>query len=153
MAQTAARTDPYRGFNFRVEIDGPNKGVLAAFSEVSGLTADGDSVDYREGKDGANNVRKLIGLRKYSVITLKRGYTKNGALWDWYSDVATGKPTARRDGTIVLQDETHTDVLYFHFTNGFLNKIMGPDFKGAGNEVAIEHAEIVVENVTIKLAK
>jgi hypothetical protein len=43
---------------------------VASFSEVTGLTADGDPVDYREGKDPINNVRKLIGLRKFSVITL-----------------------------------------------------------------------------------
>jgi phage tail-like protein len=149
MAPTA-RTDPYRGFNFRVEID---KTTVASFSEVSGLTADGDAVDYREGKDGANSVRKLTGLRKYGVITLKRGYTQDGTLWDWYSAVATGAANARRSGSIVLRDETQTDVIFFHFTNGFLNKIQGPDFKAAGNEVAIESAELVVESLTIKLAK
>jgi phage tail-like protein len=151
LAQTAARTDPFRAFNFRVEID---KTTIASFSEVSGLTADGDSVDYREGKDTANSVRKLIGLRKYGVITLKRGYIKDSTtMWDWYSATATGGPTARRSGSIVLRDETQTDVLFFHFTNGFLNKIQGPDFKAAGNEVAIESAELVVESLTIKPAK
>jgi phage tail-like protein len=150
MAQTAARIDPYRGFNFRVEIDNM---TVASFSEVSGLTADGDPVDYREGKDGPNSVRKLIGLRKYGVITLRRGYAKDSAMWDWYSAVATGASNARRNGTIVLQDDTHADALFFHFTNGFLNKILGPDFKAAGNEVAIESAELVVESLTIKLAK
>ncbi|MGF6870999.1 phage tail protein [Paraburkholderia sp. MM5477-R1] len=120
---------------------------------MSGLTADGDSVDYREGKDTANSVRKLVGLRKYSVITLKRGYTKDTTLWDWYSAVATGAANARRSGSIVLRDETQKDVIYFLFTGGILNKIHGTDFKAAGNEVAIETAELVVESLTIKLAK
>ena len=149
MAKTADRVDPYRGFNFRVEID---RTTVASFSEVTGLTADGDPVDYREGKDPINNVRKLPGLRKFSVITLKRGYTKDSTLWDWYAAVATGAANARRSGSIVLRDETQKDVIFFHFTNGFLNKIMGPDFKAAGNEVAIESAELVVETLTIKLA-
>jgi phage tail-like protein len=68
------RNDPYRSFNFRVDIDGLES---AAFSEVSGLTAEGDSVDYREGTDATNTVRKLIGLRKFGTLTLKRGYTTN----------------------------------------------------------------------------
>ena len=51
---TDTRTDPYRGFNFRVEIEGIGVG---AFSEVSGLTAEGDPVEYREGTDPANTVR------------------------------------------------------------------------------------------------
>ena len=45
---TAERRDPYRSFNFQLEIDGV---PLGAFSEASGLTAEGDAVDYREGTD------------------------------------------------------------------------------------------------------
>lgn len=152
MAQTSTRTDPYRSFNFRVEIDGT---TVASFSEASGLIADGDHAEYREGKDSVNSVRRLIGLRKFNTpITLKVGYTKDSAaLWDWYTAVATGGPTARRSGTIVLRDETQTDVLFFHFSNGFLNKIEGPHMMASGNEVAIESAEIVHEGLTIKLAK
>lgn len=150
MAQTSNRVDPYRGFNFRIEIDNT---TVASFSEVSGLLADGDHVDYREGKDPMNSVRKLVGLRKYGVITFKRGYTKDSTLWDWYSAVATGGATARRSGTVVLRDETQADVLFFHFSNGFLNKIEGPHMTASGNEVAIESAELVHEGLTIKLAK
>ncbi len=58
---TGSRTDPYRGFNFMVEIDGITQ---AGFQEVSGLDASTDSVDYREGTD-PNHVRKLPGLNKY----------------------------------------------------------------------------------------
>lgn len=152
MANSSSRSDPYRTFNFRVEIDGTS---IASFSEVSGLVAEGDSVDYREGKDAVNSVRKLIGLRAFkSPITLKVGYTTDSAaLWDWYSAVATGGSTARRSGSVVLCDETHKDVIFFHFSNGFLNKIEGPHMMASGNEVAIESAEIVHEGLTIKLAK
>jgi phage tail-like protein len=151
MAQTAARIDPFRAFNFRVEIDNT---TVASVSEVSGLTSDGDAVDYREGKDSFNGVRKLVGLRKTGIIKLRRGIAKQQSqMWDWYTAVATGAANARRNGSIVLRDETQTDVLFFNFTNGFLNKIEGPEFKAAGNEVAIEAAEIVVETLTIKFAK
>ena len=59
---------------------------------------------------------------------------------------------AQRHASSCRTRPTPTSV-YFHFTNGFLNKIIGPDFKAAGNEVAIESAELVVESLTIKLAK
>ena len=39
---TGDRRDPYRSFNFQLEIDGI---PLGAFSEASGLTAEGDAVD------------------------------------------------------------------------------------------------------------
>ncbi len=148
---TSPRTDPLRSFNFRIEID---KMTVASFSEVSGLTAEGDAVDYREGKDSVNSVRKLVGLRKYGVITLKRGYTpKDSSMWDWFSAVATGAANARRSGTIVLRDETQADVLFFNFVNGFLNKIEGAHMMASGNEVAIESAEIIHEGLSLKLAK
>jgi phage tail-like protein len=150
MSSNVPRVDPYRSFNFRVEIDGS---PVASFSEVSGLAADGAAVDYREGDDTVNSVRKLVGLRKYNTVTLKRGYTKNSTLWDMYAATATGKPTARRNGAIVLRDETQKDVLSFHFTGGFINKVEGVHMLASGNEVAIESAELVIETLTMKLGK
>ena len=87
MAATDIRIDPFPVFNFRVELDGL---VVASFSEVSGLTADGDAIDYREGKDPTNNVRKLQGLRKYTPLMFKRGYVQDDTLWQWYRRIADG---------------------------------------------------------------
>ena len=149
MAQTSDRDDPYRGYNFRIEIDGT---TLAAFSEVTGMIVDGDAVDYREGNEKVNNVRKLVGLRKYGNITLKRGYTKDLQLWTWYAGIAAGDDL-RRNGAVVLQDEQHNDVMRFEFVNGWINKIEGPHMSASGNEVAMESAELCHEGLTIKLAK
>ena len=54
------RNDPFRAFNFSLEIDDIPRG---SFSEVSGLVADGDATDYREGTDKQLNTRKLPALR------------------------------------------------------------------------------------------
>ena len=86
---TGTRIDPFRTFNFRVEIDGLNVG---SFRECSGLTADGTAVEYREGTDVANTVRKLSGLNSYGNVTLRRGYTPNRELWDWYTNIVNGQP-------------------------------------------------------------
>jgi phage tail-like protein len=143
------RKDPYRSFNFVVVMDSISVG---AFSEVTGLTAEGDAVAYREGSDMFNSVRQLMGLRKYSNITLKHGIMST-ELWDWYADVAAGNPDgkARRNGTIVLEDEAHRPVLQFHFRNGWINKLEGPHLNASGNEVAIESVEIVHEGLDITL--
>jgi phage tail-like protein len=147
MAATDKRHDPFRGFNFRVEIDGIN---VAAFSEVSGLTADGDPVDYREGTDAINNVRKLVGLRKYPVAVFKRGYGTDDTLWKWYVRIANGQDD-RRNGSVVLQNEAHKDVMRWNFENAWINKIEGPALKAAGNEVAIESMELCHEGLTLEL--
>ena len=142
---TGTRNDPYRSFNFRVEIDGLTVG---SFSEVGGLTSDGDAVDYREGTDLPLTVRKLIGLRKYGNISLKRGYTQNRELWEWYRNIVNGV-NDRRNGTIVLMDEERRDVMRWNFENGWINKIEGPSFKASASEIAIETVEIVHEGLTL----
>jgi phage tail-like protein len=141
------RTDPFRGFNFRVEIDGFR---VAGFSEVSGLTADGDSVDYREGTDPINTVRKLAALRKTHPLMCKRGYIQDTTYWDWYQRIADGA-VDRRNGSIVLLNEAHTPVMRWNFSNGWINKIEGPGLNASHNEVAIENMEIVHEGLTFEL--
>jgi phage tail-like protein len=142
---TGDRKDPYRGFNFRVEIDGI---AVGSFSDVSGLSSDGDVVEYRNGDDVPLHVRKLTGLRKFSNITLKRGYTPNRELWDWRNNIVNGSAD-RRDGSIVLMDEERNDVLRWNFTAGWIHKLDGPTFNAKGNEVGIETAEIVIESLIL----
>src|SRR3954452_8554216 len=144
---TDQRTDPYRGYNFVIEIDGVPKG---AFSEVGGLTAEGDAVDYREGTDLQRNVRKLVGLRKYANLTLKRGYTPDATLWRWFGNIMNGEPD-RRNVTIVLMNEAREPVLRWHAENAWINKIEGPSFKASGNEVAMEPVELVHEGLTLEI--
>jgi len=141
-------TDPYRSFNFELVIDNIPSG---AFSECSGLTAEGDSVDYREGTDRQPNVRKLVGLRKYTNIVLKRGYTQDISLWTWYGNIRDGI-SDRRNVTINLVNERRNAVLRWHAERAWINKIEGPSFKAVGNEVAIESVEIVHEGLTIEVA-
>jgi phage tail-like protein len=144
---TAERRDPYRTFNFQLQIDGV---PLGAFSEASGLTAEGDAVDYREGTDLQPNVRKLTGLRKYSNIMLKRGYTQDRSLWLWYGNIVNGQPD-RRDVTIVLLNEARQPVLRWHAESAWVNKIEGPSFKASGNEIAMESVELVHEGLTLEM--
>lgn len=141
------RLDPFRTFNFRLEIDNTN---VAAFSDVSGLSSDGDVAEYRVGTEMANTVRKLVGLRKFTNITLKRGYTKDATLWEWYANITNGQAD-RRDGSVILMDEAHTDVLRWNFENAWINKIEGPTMNAKGNEVAIESIELVHEGLTMEI--
>ncbi|MGK7865357.1 phage tail protein [Falsiroseomonas sp. E2-1-a4] len=144
---TAERNDPYHHHNFRIEIDGLTVG---AFSEVSGLVSDGDAADYREGTDKVNSVRKLPGLRKYTNIVLKRGYTQNKELWAWWRNIANGQQD-RRNGAIILMDEARNDVLRWSFVSAWPNKIEGPSLNAATNEVAMESMELIHEGLDIEI--
>ncbi len=139
---TATRTDPYRGYNFLVEIDGITQ---AGFQEVSGLDASTDAIEYREGND-PNHVRKLPGMNKYSAISLKRGITDSDQLWKWYRTVADGKPE-RKNGSIVLLDDTGQEKIRWNFVNAWPTKWTGPSFNSTSNAVAVETLEIAHEEV------
>ena len=145
MPETGRREDPYRAFNFLIEID---RVPIAGFSEVGGLTTDSDPIEYREGADRPLTVRKLTGLRKFANISLKRGYTTSRVLWIWRRNILDGIPD-RRNGAIVLLDEQRQRVVEWRFENGWLSKYDGPALQARQSEVAIETAEICHEGLRI----
>jgi phage tail-like protein len=136
------RKDPYRAYNFRVEIDGITR---AGFREVSGLDSGQDAIAYREGSDPLTE-RKLPGLVKYSNITLKWGITDDAQLWDWRKQAMDGK-VERKNGSIILLDDTGEEKVRWNFRDGWPTKWTGPSFNATGNEVAIETLEIAHEGV------
>ncbi len=138
----AGRVDPYRKFNFIVEIDGIQ---AAAFAEVSGLESETAVVEYRTGADAF--VRKLPGLTKYSNVVLKRGVTRDADLWNWRKAVIDGN-VERRNGSIVLLDDDRNAVVRWNFFQGWISKWVGPTLNAKGNEVAIETIEIAHEGLT-----
>jgi phage tail-like protein len=138
------RHDPYKNFNFLVEIDGITR---AAFSEVGGLESETAVIEYRVGGE-PNTVRKLPGLTKYANLVLRRGITKDADLWNWRKTVVQGN-VDRRNGSIVLLDDDLTEVLRWNFFQGWIAKWEGPTLDAKGNEVAIETIEIAHEGLEL----
>jgi phage tail-like protein len=135
--------DPYRNFNFVVEIGGITQ---AGFSDASGFGASTDPIEYREGGENTYS-RKLPGQTKYPNIVLKWGLTDSHELWDWYQEVVRGK-VRRLDGRIVVRDlDAVTEKVSWNFFSAWPTKWDGPDFSAKGNDVAIETLELAVERV------
>ncbi|MBZ5681025.1 MAG: phage tail protein [Acidobacteriia bacterium] len=143
MPGTGDRTDPFRGYNFRVEIDGITQ---AGFREVSGLDATSDPIEYREGNEKVFTHRKLPGQVKYSNITLKWGITSAHEFWDWRKQVIDGK-TQRKNGSIVMMNESGDEKIRWNFVNAWPSKWSGPSFNAMNNEVAVESVELQHEGV------
>ena len=140
------RNDPYKRFNFLVEIDGVQ---VAGFSECSGLSTETDVIEYREGNE-RGGVRKLPGLTKYANIVLKRGFTRSRELWNWRKVVIDGG-VERRSGAIVLLGENHVPVARFQFREGWPAKWEGPSLNAKSSEVAIETLEIAHEGLEVEI--
>jgi phage tail-like protein len=143
----AGRKDPFSAFNFQVDIEGV---TVAGFSECSGITLETDIIEYRTGdpKEDDITVRKLPGLKKFTNIALKRGYTDSKELWEWRKKVMDGK-TERKSGSIVLLNEAREEALRWNFYEGWPSKWEGPSFNAKNNEVAIETLEIAVEKIEL----
>jgi phage tail-like protein len=148
MATERPNKNPYSAFNFIVTINGA---VIAAFQEVSGLDSENTPIEYREGGDAFNTVRKLPGIEKYPNLTLKRGLTGTLLLWQWRREVRDGGTAFPpvRNVVIQLQDEQHVNVYKWTLTNAWCTKLSGPALKGQGNELAIETMELAYDRLDI----
>jgi phage tail-like protein len=149
MAIERENKNPYSAFNFILEIDGAQ---IAAFQEISGLDSENQVIEYREGSDAMNTVRKLPGIEKYPNLTCKRGITGSLALWDWRKEVRDGGATypPTRNVTIQLLDEKHAPVLKWKLTNAWCAKLSGPSLNAKGNEIAIETLELAYDRIDLE---
>jgi phage tail-like protein len=138
------RNDPYAAFNYIIEIGGITAG---GFSEVSGLDAEVQPIDYRNG-DEDFVPRKLPGLKRFPNIVLKRGIIGNLDLFKWLNTALTGA-VDRREGAIILRDEQRNEVMRWKFTRGWATKLAGPALKGDGNAIAVETLDIAHESLEV----
>ena len=140
---TGERKDPYLGYRFLVEIEGL---VVSGFSEVSGLQAETEVEEYREG--GVNeHTHKLPKGTKYTNLILKRGITDSNELWKWHQDVIEGR-IQRRSGSIILLDQTGEEKWRWNFIGAYPIKWTGPDFKADSSAAAIETLEFVHNGIS-----
>src|SRR3954451_5160477 len=135
----ADRRDPYLAFDFAVEIDGL---VVAGFQEVTGLQAEIETFDYREGGENGFVHRLPSGVRYPTHIVLRRGLTDSDALWNWHADTAGGKVT-RRNGSIVLLDSAAGEVWRWNFVDAYPVRWNGAELRAGAGAVAVESLELV----------
>jgi len=145
VSPSAGRNDPYRKFNFIVEIDGITS---SGFLFVDGLESATEVVDYREGNE-MTTPRKLPGLSKVSNITLKRGFTTNRDLWEWRKKVLDGA-TERRNGSIVVLNEAREPVFRLNFRNAWPCRWKVGGLDALENQVLLEEIELVVEDLRLE---
>jgi phage tail-like protein len=135
------RDRPYAQFNFHVDL-----GIgEAGFMECSAIEADVDIIEYRNGNEKDNAVRKLPGLRKYANVTLKRGIIGSLDLWNW---LQSGEP---RNVTIQLLSEDHANVVQeWKLHNALPVKHVSGPFNAKHSDVAIEELALAYERLELE---
>lgn len=138
------RVDPYRQYNFIIEI---GKDIKMGFMECSGLESSQEIIEYREGVDSLA-IKQLPGLISYSNIILRRGMTTNTKLWEWRQKAQKGT-VERMDGFIFLLDDVGKKTVGWALSDAWPVSWTGPKFDATGNGVAIETLEITHEGISI----
>jgi phage tail-like protein len=137
---------PVSTFHFQVEWGGTRIG----FTEVSNLTVELQSIDYREGSSLEYQVSKMPGIPQYSNITLKRGvFRSDNEFFQWLNTVKMNN-IERRDITISLLNEEHEPVMVWKIKDAWPCKVEGPSLNSTGNEVAVESIELCHEGLVIE---
>lgn len=142
------RPVPYGSFNFVVSFAGAEE--IGGFSEVSGLTGDVTVASYRAGSEPAFPVRKLPGMRKAGVVTLKRGVIDAAILRGWIEDSGARGSAAARTVTVTLLDDARRPVQRWLLNACRPAKYTGPTLAArGGGDVAVEELVLSAEGLDI----
>ena len=150
---------PLTKMNFLVTVSGV--AGTAAFSEVSGVEASVDVIEFRQGNSGSLAPVKMPGLVKHGNVTLKMGYILDSAFKTWIQECVSEirGQIPRNDVTIELIDinagapqstvSTSVGSRQWTLTNAWVTKYSAPDLDAKTSDVAIESVEIAYEELVI----
>ena len=145
---SAGMAYPLTKMNFLVYVPDLG-GTMAAFSEVTGIEATVDVVEFRQGNAHSLAPVKIPGLVKHGNITLKMGYTIGNGFKKWIQECVSETRGAmpRKTVTIELLDirdkspdstyETIQGNITWILKEAWVTKYSGPDLNASTSEVAI----------------
>jgi len=132
----------YLGSQFGLEIDGVE---LARFTAVSGLGYESEVVTFQDTlADGKVITRKRPGRISFPDIVLKRGLSSDNSLVEWYQTVVDGQ-VERKSGSVVIYDQTSTEIGRWNFENGWIAKWSASDLDAGSDDIMIEEVTIAHE--------
>ncbi|MCB9423120.1 MAG: phage tail protein [Ardenticatenaceae bacterium] len=136
-------TDPYRSYNFKLDINGISEGH---FTECSGLSVKVESIPYREA--GANQiVRKIPGPVDYATVTLKYGVTNSRELWDWLLTAVNGKVERKNVSIILLDSEGTSEVMRWNLHDAWPSEWQGAGLNTTDRAIAIDSLTLVFDSL------
>ena len=145
------RERPYAQFNFLVDLGtGSTDGPQAGFQECSQIGMSVDVIEYRNGNERENGVRKLTGLARYPDVTLERGIIGSLDLYQWLNDIRNGNQAAYRTVTVQLMNEDHTSVAQeWKLLRARIVKHVSGPFNARCSDVAIEEITLAYERLEL----
>ena len=157
---------PVTKMNFLVAIGTGEDMGTAAFSQVTGIDASVDMIEFRQGNSNSLAPVKIPGLVKHGNVTLRFGYTHGNTFKKWVLDCVSeqrGK-VPRKDVTIELIDirngapngekpvafsQSDSTAIRWVLSNAWVVKYNGVELDAKTSDVAMESVEIAYEELTI----
>ena len=133
--------DHIGAFNFLLEIEGVTQGAVLS---VDGITARTDVVRFKDGSDTV--VRQRPGRNHTDNIIVRRGYTNNDELFNWYDVVRDGR-VERKSGSIIIAGDDASEITRFNFYDAWPTKAEGFSLDGKGNGTNIESYTLTIERL------
>ncbi|MFZ6765732.1 phage tail protein [Undibacterium sp. Di26W] len=136
------RVDPFKSYNFYVEVEGI---VVGAFMAVDGLGSSAEVKTVRQG--GVNDTEyKLPGQISYSDLVLKAGITALDPMWAWYQCTLSGK-IKRKNGSIYVLNDQGLPCHWWDFFNAWPMCWQGPELDAGQNLVACQSFTLAHEGI------
>jgi len=146
------RDRPYAQFNFLIDLGtGNTDGPEAGFQECSEIGMSVDVIEYRNGNEKDNAVRKLTGLAHMNDVTLRRGIIGSLNLYQWLDQIRNGDAAAYRTVLIHLMSEDHTQtVLTWKLHRARIVKHTSGPLNAKGTDVAMEELTLAYERLELE---
>ena len=116
-AQPGVWIDPYRAYNFKLEIKGVTTGH---FTECSGVGVRVQAIRYREG--GNTQVIHVVpGQVEYDDVTLRYGLTASRELWEWLMSAVRGNVVRQNVSIIMVAPNGTDEVMRYDLGNAWVS--------------------------------
>jgi phage tail-like protein len=131
-----------QGGYFSFELDGTTIGF---FTSCTGLSSEVDVIEQTQITEAGKKVTvKQPGpSRTYSEVVLKRGFTTDTALNEWFDEtVDAAGPVTRKTGSIVILSRDLTEIARFNMEGAFPSKLSISDLNAGSGEAMVEELTI-----------
>jgi len=152
--------------NFLVALDEDGDLGTAAFSQITGIDASVEVIEFRQGNANSLAPLKIPGLVKHGNVTLRFGYTHDNKFKKWVLDCVSeerGK-VPRKTVTIELLDirggapsgdkpkaysKDDKNAIRWKLSNAWVTRYTGVELDAKTSDVAMEAVEIAYEELEI----
>jgi phage tail-like protein len=136
-----SENDPYRAYNFKLDISGVADGH---FTQCSGLGVKVEPIRYREAGDNYV-VRHIPGPVEYKAVTLRYGLTASRDLWNWLMTAVQGQVERKNASIVMVDSDGITEVMRWNLVDAWPSEWQGAPLDALNNEIAIESLTLVYD--------